>query len=98
MPEGDPNETTALMSLLSHRLHAGDPTRVFYGFNGVATFCYTLTFTVNLIYMVTVVGLDPLQMGLVAPSWRSPPSSSRSRPASSLTSTVAARRSSSDSR
>jgi len=31
----------------------------------VATFCYTLTFTVNLIYMATVVGLSPLQMVLV---------------------------------
>ena len=53
------------MSPLSRLRNARDPIRVFYGFNGVATFCYTLTFTVNLIYMVTVVGLDPLQMVLV---------------------------------
>ena len=43
----------------------GDATRIFYLFNGISTFCFTLTFTVNLIYMATVVGLSPLQMVLV---------------------------------
>ena len=42
-----------------------EPVRVYYGFNAVATFCYTLTFTVNLLYMAVVVGLSPLQMVLV---------------------------------
>ena len=43
----------------------GDPTRTYYVLNGVATFCFTLSFTVNMVYMATEVGLDPLQLVLV---------------------------------
>lgn len=43
----------------------GDPTRTYYVLNGVATFCFTLSFTVNMVYLATEVGLDPLQLVLV---------------------------------
>jgi len=32
---------------------------------GVSTFCFTLSFTVNLVYMATVIGLTPFQLVLV---------------------------------
>ena len=54
-----------LLRLLLRPVRPGDATRTFYLFNGISTFCFTLTFTVNLIYMATVVGLSPLQMVLV---------------------------------
>ena len=54
-----------LLRLLLRPVRPGDATRVFYLFNGISTFCFTPTFTVNLLYMVTVVGLSPLQMVLV---------------------------------
>jgi MFS transporter, DHA3 family, tetracycline resistance protein len=38
---------------------------VFYVLTAVSTFCFTLSFTVNLVYMATVVGLTPFQLVLV---------------------------------
>ncbi len=43
----------------------GDAARTFYVLTAVSTFCFTLSFTVNLVYLATVVGLDPFQLVLV---------------------------------
>ncbi|HZA05533.1 MAG TPA: MFS transporter [Propionibacteriaceae bacterium] len=43
----------------------GNAERTFYVLTGVSTFCFTLSFTVNLVYMATVVGLTPFQLVLV---------------------------------
>ena len=43
----------------------GDARRTFYVLTAVSTFCFTLSFTVNLVYMATVVGLTPFQLVLV---------------------------------
>ena len=42
-----------------------DPARIYYAMQGVAAFCYALCFTVSVIYLATVVGLNPLQLVLV---------------------------------
>jgi hypothetical protein len=44
---------------------AADPVATYYVLTAVATFCYTLCFTVNLVYLIVRVGLDPLQLVLV---------------------------------
>jgi hypothetical protein len=44
---------------------AADPVPTYYVLTAVATFCYTLCFTVNLVYLIVRVGLDPLQLVLV---------------------------------
>jgi MFS family permease len=51
--------------LFSRPARRGDATRTYYVLNGVATCCLSLSFTVNLVYMATEVGLDPLQLVLV---------------------------------
>ena len=43
----------------------GDARRTFYVLTAVSTYCFTLSFTVNLVYMATVVGLTPFQLVLV---------------------------------
>ena len=43
----------------------GDARRTFYVLTAVSTFCFTLSFTVNLVFMATVVGLTPFQLVLV---------------------------------
>ena len=42
-----------------------DPERIYYAMQGVAAFCYALCFTVSVVYLATVVGLNPLQLVLV---------------------------------
>jgi len=42
-----------------------DATRTYYVLNAVATGCFSLSFAVNMVYMATEVGLDPLQLVLV---------------------------------
>lgn len=46
-------------------LRPADPVRTFYVLTAVATFCFTLCFTVNLVFMITEARLDPLQLVLV---------------------------------
>ena len=46
-------------------LRPADPVRTFYVLTAVATFCFTLCFTVNLVFMITQAHLDPLQLVLV---------------------------------
>ena len=43
----------------------GDARHTFYVLIAVSTFCFTLSFTVNLVFMATVVGLTPFQLVLV---------------------------------
>ncbi len=52
-----------LSALLRRRRAGAAPT--FFLLTVGSAFCYALTFTLNIIYMVTVVGLDPLQLVLV---------------------------------
>jgi DHA3 family tetracycline resistance protein-like MFS transporter len=51
------------MSLPAYR--AADPARTYYAFNGAWAFLSALTFTLNLVYQIKVVGLSPLQLVLV---------------------------------
>jgi hypothetical protein len=46
-------------------MQSSDPVRVYLGLAFVQSVCFSLFFTVQLVYHVTVVGLDPLQMILV---------------------------------
>ncbi|MGA8115684.1 MAG: MFS transporter, partial [Actinocatenispora sp.] len=54
-----------LTSLLWRPKWAADPTRTYYALSGVMALCFVLNSTLNLVYMATVVHLDPLQMVLV---------------------------------
>ncbi len=54
-----------MLALLRRPLRAGDPSRVYYGLTGVSAFAYALCFTLNLVFQVKVIGLEPLQMVLV---------------------------------
>lgn len=54
-----------MLALLRRPLRAGDPSRVYYGLTGVSTFAYALCFTLNMVFQVKVIGLEPLQMVLV---------------------------------
>jgi DHA3 family tetracycline resistance protein-like MFS transporter len=47
------------------RYRSADPTRTYYVYNAAWSFLATLSFTLNLVYYVRDVGLDPLQMVLV---------------------------------
>nr|WP_204920102.1 MFS transporter [Microlunatus panaciterrae] len=51
--------------MLVHARRPVAPVPSFFILTAASTLLYALTFTVNLVYMVTVVGLDPLQMVLV---------------------------------
>ncbi len=53
------------MSWLGRPAGEGDARRTFYVLTAVSTFCFTLSFTVNLVFMATVVGLNPFQLVLV---------------------------------
>jgi hypothetical protein len=46
-------------------MQSSDPVRVYLGLAFVQSVCFSLFFTVQLVYHATVVGLDPLQMILV---------------------------------
>jgi len=46
-------------------LRPSDPVRIYYVLSVAATFCFTLCFTVYLVYMVVTAGLGPLQLILV---------------------------------
>jgi DHA3 family tetracycline resistance protein-like MFS transporter len=54
-----------VLALLRRPLRAGDPSRVYYGLTGVSAFAYALCFTLNMVFQVRVIGLEPLQMVLV---------------------------------
>ena len=53
------------MNWLRRPAGQGDARRTFYVLTAVSTFCFTLSFTVNLVFMATVVGLTPFQLVLV---------------------------------
>lgn len=52
------------LTLLRGRRHA-DASAVFYLLTAVSTVCYSLSFTLNIVYMATTVGLDAFQLVLV---------------------------------
>lgn len=54
-----------MLSLLTRAPRGADPTRTYYLLRVWMTVAFSLFSTVSLVYMVTVVGLDPLQMVLV---------------------------------
>jgi DHA3 family tetracycline resistance protein-like MFS transporter len=54
-----------VLALLRRPLRARDAGRVYYGLTGVSAFAYALCFTLNLVFQVRVIGLEPLQMVLV---------------------------------
>lgn len=54
-----------LTSLLWRAKWPADVTRTYYTITGFSSLLYGLTFTLNLVYMATTVGLNPLQMVLV---------------------------------
>jgi hypothetical protein len=54
-----------LSSRLRRPIRGADPIRTYYATSAVARFCYTLSFTVNLVYMVSTLGLSPFELVLV---------------------------------
>ncbi len=48
-----------------HGRRRGDPARTFYLLTLVSAACYALSFTLNIVYMATTVGLDAFQLVLV---------------------------------
>lgn len=54
-----------MLSSLFARRQRNNPVLVYLALNGIQALCHALFFTVQLIYHVTVVGLDPFQMVLV---------------------------------
>jgi MFS family permease len=42
-----------------------NPAQIYYAISAVSSFCFSLSFTVNIIYHATTVGLNPIQLILV---------------------------------
>ena len=51
--------------LFSHRRRYAEATTAYYLLTAVSTFCYALSFTLNIVYMATTVGLDAFQLIMV---------------------------------